>query len=79
MIDHDRFRELAAGAALDDLEPSERAAFEAHVTGCAVCGRLTTDLDAVLGDLALVAPGVRPPSSLRTSVFAAIRAIEDQA
>ena len=76
MIGHDRFREFAAGAALDDLEASERAAFEAHVTTCPACRRLSADLDALLGDLALAAPGVRPPPALRTSVLAAIRALE---
>ncbi|HYH91515.1 MAG TPA: anti-sigma factor, partial [Candidatus Saccharimonadales bacterium] len=73
-MDHGTLRELAAGAALDDLEPGERASFEAHVRSCDGCRRLATDLDMALGELALIAPSVEPPRSLRDDVMAAIRA-----
>ena len=64
-MDHSTLRQLAAGAALDDLAPVERAELDRHLTTCAPCRRLSSDLDDVLGDLALVAPTMQPPSDLR--------------
>ena len=37
--------ELAAGAALDDLDPRERAELDAHVATCAACHALVVELD----------------------------------
>jgi anti-sigma-K factor RskA len=72
-IDHETIRELAAGSALDDLDADERRAFYAHVATCAACRDLSIDLVDVLGDLALIAPAVHPPSDMRASVMAAVR------
>jgi hypothetical protein len=70
---HEMLRELAAGAALDDLDQDERTALEAHLATCAGCRTLAAELDDLLGDLALVAPELTPPRSLEAGVLAAIR------
>jgi hypothetical protein len=72
-VDHGNLRQLAAGAALDDLDPRERADLDAHLATCRSCQALAAELDGVLADLALVAPEVRPPASLKGDVLAAIR------
>lgn len=72
-MDHGPLRLLAAGAALDDLDVAERAEYDRHLTGCPACRMLAGDLDDVVADLALVAPTVEPPVSLRGDVLAAIR------
>ena len=73
-MDHGIFRELAAGAALDDLDPSERRTFYAHVAGCRDCASLSRELEDVLGDLALAPPAMTPPLTLRRSVVGAATA-----
>lgn len=73
-MDHGTLRQLAAGAALDDLDADEQRAFGAHVAACPSCAELAGDLDTVMVDLALVAPRLRPPASLRGDVLAALRA-----
>jgi anti-sigma-K factor RskA len=71
-MDHGSLRQLAAGAALDDLDPDERRAFDAHVAGCSDCAGLWRDLDEVLGELALAAPVLTPPLALRGTVVGAL-------
>jgi hypothetical protein len=72
-MDHTTLRELTAGAALDDLDPAERAELDGHLATCLECQALAGQLDDVLGDLALLAPDLRPPSSLRGQVLTALR------
>jgi hypothetical protein len=72
-MDHATFQELAAGAAIEDLDPDEQRAFDRHLDGCASCRRLSADMGAVIGELALAAPVLHPPSTLRGEVFAALR------
>lgn len=71
-MDHGSIRLLAAGAALDDLDPAERADYDRHLAGCTTCRSLAADLDEVVADLALVAPTIAPPSSLRGDVLAVL-------
>lgn len=71
-MDHATLRELAAGAALDDLDPDERRILEAHLADCPPCARLSAELDDVLADLVLVAPEMRPPASLLPELRAAL-------
>jgi anti-sigma factor RsiW len=73
-MDHADLRQLAAGAALDDLDPTERAELDAHLARCSSCAALGAELDDVLADLALVAPEMRPPASLQADLLATIRA-----
>lgn len=72
-MDHGPLRLLAAGAALEDLDAAERADYERHLAGCASCQALAAELGDVIADLALVAPTLVPPRSLRGDVLAALR------
>ena len=71
-MDHATLRELAAGAALDDLDPAEALALDRHLPTCAPCLGLSADLGDVLGELALAAPVLRPPADLRGHVLDAL-------
>jgi len=73
-MDHGTFRELAAGAALDDLDATERISFRAHLGFCGPCRDDETALVDTAGLLALAAPRRLPPASLRGGVMAAIAA-----
>ena len=73
-MDHATLRELAAGAALDDLDPDEARTLERHLTACPSCRGLSGDLDLVVGELALAAPALRPPADLRGHVLDALHA-----
>lgn len=69
---HAAFRELAAGAALDDLDHDERTTFGRHLATCSECAALERDLEDVAADLALLAPDLRPPATLRDDVLRAV-------
>lgn len=75
-MDHRAVRGLAAGAALDDLDPAERATLDAHLDACEPCRVEARALFDVSGILALAAPVRQPPASLRGDVLAAIAASE---
>lgn len=77
-MDHGTYRELAAGAALDDLDPTERASLDAHVAACAPCGADARALVDTAGMLAYAVPRRTPPASLGGSVLAAIAASENR-
>lgn len=68
-MDHDSFRLLAAGAALEDLDPREQQAFDGHVRSCRSCAGLDASLDDVLAELALAAPQMAVPAALRAAVL----------
>jgi hypothetical protein len=72
-MDHATLRELTAGAALDDLDPVERRSLDGHLATCSECRELREEFHHVLGDLALLAPAVQPPSELRGQVMTALR------
>jgi len=63
---------LAAGAALDDLAPPERAAYDRHREGCAACAMLEDELGIVLADLSLLVPERVPPPDLLAGIRLAI-------
>jgi hypothetical protein len=73
-VDHATLRELAAGAALDDLDPGEALTLERHLPECPSCRSLSADLDQVVGELALAAPALLPPAGLRDQVLDALHA-----
>jgi anti-sigma factor RsiW len=75
MIDHTEYRELAAGAVLDDLDEGERDRLERHLATCSSCRAVSRQLDDVAWDLALLAPDVAPPPSLQTAVVEAVRSV----
>jgi anti-sigma-K factor RskA len=66
--------ELTAGYALDALDPEERAAFEAHLGGCARCQEELASFWEATGALAHAAAGPAPPPELRGRLLAAARA-----
>ena len=67
--DHDVFREQAALFALGALEDSERAAFEAHSSGCADCTAEARSLLSVASALSQAVPQYDPPAGLRDRVL----------
>jgi hypothetical protein len=71
---HDDYRQLAAGAALGDLEADEWRDATDHEAGCGECARLGASLRASLAELSLLAPRRVPPTSLGAGVLAAVRA-----
>jgi hypothetical protein len=77
-MDHGTYRELAAGAALDDLDPTERASLDAHIAACAPCRADARALVDTAGMLAYAVPRRTPPASLRGSVLAAIATSENR-
>jgi hypothetical protein len=75
-MDHRAYRELAAGAALDDLDAAERAALDAHLAACEACRTASRELADTAGMLTYAVPRRIAPASLRGSVLAAIAASE---
>lgn len=73
-MDHGTFRELAAGAALDDLDAKERISLDAHLRTCRRCRSDARALADIAGHLALAAPQRAAPASLGAGVMAAIAA-----
>jgi hypothetical protein len=73
-VNHAETRLLAAGAALDDLDPAEREAWEAHLDDCSECDVLVDELSMVLADVSLLVPERVPPANLFAGIRAAIGA-----
>lgn len=78
-MDHGTFRELAAGAALDDLDAAERASLDAHLSSCSPCRDVARGLVDTAGLLAWAVPSRRPPAALHGGILAAITALEGRA
>jgi hypothetical protein len=74
-MDHRSLQRLVAGAALGDLDPTERERYRRHHSGCAECRRLERELSEITADLSLAVPQRRPPASLAKDVLAAIAAV----
>src|SRR4051794_28258471 len=69
--EHDHWEQLAAGFALDALEPEERADFTAHLASCAQCRELLDEHSLVAAQLgSLAGDDVSPPpwSAIRAGV-----------
>ena len=78
-MDHAVFQELAAGAVLEDLDPSELERLEDHLAGCIDCSALSDRLHDVVWDLALLTPESAPPPALQGRVLQAVRATASDA
>jgi len=65
---HDELKANTAGYALGVLEPEERAAFEAHLAGCAECTADVREMRLIAGVLPHAVPQVSPPASLRARI-----------
>jgi len=74
MTDH-RWLELAAPYALRALDPGERADFEGHLAGCAVCRAELQSLRETAALLAHAAPAVAPAASLRERILRDARGV----
>jgi anti-sigma-K factor RskA len=70
----ERHQELAALHALGLLEGAERSAFEAELAGNPELAALVRSLDNTSAQLALAAPPLPPPASLKTRILAAVDA-----
>lgn len=70
---HAEMEELAAGFALDALEPEEEGVFLQHFSTCSRCQAAVEDFQAVAGDLALLAASVEdmPVPPALVELFAA--------
>ncbi|MGH9337943.1 MAG: hypothetical protein ACRD21_29675, partial [Vicinamibacteria bacterium] len=74
---HEDYMELASSYAIDALEDEDRLRFEKHLaSGCAVCEEALLDAERVAGDLALLAPRIDPPDSVRRGLFEKVRGNE---
>jgi anti-sigma factor RsiW len=61
--------ELTAGYALDALDPDERSAYEAHLSGCEQCREELADFWKTTEALAVAASGPQPPPELRQRIL----------
>jgi anti-sigma-K factor RskA len=66
---HDELKQDAAAYALGALDPTERAAFEAHLAACAECAADVRQLRLAVSALPHTVPQVSPPASLRTRIL----------
>src|SRR5918912_4436757 len=65
--------ELAAGYALDALDPAERDAFDAHLAECWRCREELASLQEAAAALAAGVEAPAPPSALRGRVLDQVR------
>jgi anti-sigma-K factor RskA len=69
MTSHDHFAESLAAYAIDALDGTERAAFEAHLASCGECQQELADLRRVSAGIGLGVTREDPPASLRSRVL----------
>jgi hypothetical protein len=69
---HQEFEELAAGHALDALEPDDEQRFLNHLGDCPRCRAALDDFRAVAAQLAYAPPPVEPPARLHAAILAGI-------
>jgi anti-sigma-K factor RskA len=76
---HDPFEELAAGYALDALDPADEQLYLEHARGCAQCTRALAGYREVAAALAETAPPAEPSAQLGDRILAMARADLDPA
>ena len=76
---HAALEEMAAGYALDALEPADEQRFLRHAAGCRRCGDLAAGFRQVAGALAETAPPAWPSSRLGDRILAAAAAAPEPA
>lgn len=69
---HDELRQDAAAYVLGALDRDERAAFEAHLAGCAECAAEVRSLRGAADALAGAVPQRTPPPGLRAHVLSSL-------
>jgi anti-sigma-K factor RskA len=67
-MNHSDYEQLAAGFAIDALEPDDEQAFQRHLEGCPTCKVGVRELDELAASLAYVLPRAGPPPSLRAAI-----------
>ncbi len=67
-VNHSDYEELAAGFALGALEPDDEQAFHRHLEGCPSCRSSLREFEELTSSMALAAPQVEPPASLRAGI-----------
>jgi anti-sigma-K factor RskA len=73
--EQDQFRELIEAYALGALDPSERAALEAHLAeGCPQCATALEEARLLVSQLAYLAPPAEPPEMLKARLLRTVRA-----
>jgi anti-sigma factor RsiW len=80
MAVHQEFEELAAGHALNALEPGDEQLFLEHLAGCAECRQLLADFSEVAAGLAISSADERdemPPSEVWAGIVAGVAQDQD--
>lgn len=72
-VAHEGFTQLAAGYAVDALEPDEERVFERHLSTCAECRTFVEDCREVTTAMAR-ATSTPPPAGLRAAILDAVAA-----
>ena len=67
------FEEISGAYALDAVTPEEQEAAQAHLAQCPTCTFLLKELRSAVALLALAAPPVDPPESLKARIMSAIQ------
>ena len=73
MSNQDQFREMAESYALGALDAEERAAFEAHLPGCAPCAKAVEEARLVVSELAHLAPAAQPSEQIKERILTEVR------
>jgi hypothetical protein len=73
MSSHSRWEELAAGHALNALEPEEEHDFLRHLRGCDLCVRTLAEMNTVGAELSYAVEPAEPPPALLSSIMDAVR------
>jgi anti-sigma-K factor RskA len=71
---HDALHDLTPGYALDALDETERAAYEAHLATCEQCRDELARMQDTVGTLAYAVSSPAPPAELRDRILAQARA-----
>lgn len=73
MSNQDQFREIVESYALGALDAEERAAFEAHLAGCAECAKAVDEARLVVSELAHLAPPAQPAKQVKERILQEVR------
>ena len=69
MSDHTPWEELAAGYAVNALEPEDEQAFAGHLRGCDRCRATLAEMQQVASEVAYAVEPVEPPADLRRRIL----------
>jgi anti-sigma-K factor RskA len=67
---HDQFEDAVASYAIDALDPTDRRAFEAHLSTCARCQAELAELRRVVAGIGMATEPVAPPAALKARTIA---------